>query len=70
VMRADGPTIHPSLLIPLFIMAIAFTILFIVLHLKAMRAEVLRRRCDALIAVHVRGEARQEGAGGAAISHV
>jgi heme exporter protein C len=55
VFRADGPTIDTSLLIPLFVMAIAFTMLFIVLHMKAMRAEILRRRCEAMIAVHVRG---------------
>ena len=70
VIRADGPTIAPSLLWPLLIMALAFTILFVVLHLKAMRAEVLRRRCDAMIAVHVRGDAAQEAAAGEAISHV
>jgi heme exporter protein C len=55
VMRADGPTIHPALLVPLLVMAIAFTVLFVVLHMKAMRAEILRRRCEAMIAVHVRG---------------
>jgi heme exporter protein C len=70
VIRAGGPTIAPSLLWPLLIMAIAFTVLFVVLHLKAMRAEVLRRRCDALIAVHVRASADQESAQGAAVSHV
>jgi heme exporter protein C len=55
VLRADGPTIHPALLIPLLVMAIAFTVLFIALHMKAMRAEILRRRCEAMIAIHVRG---------------
>jgi heme exporter protein C len=71
VLRADGPTIAPALLWPLLIMAIAFTILFIVLHLKAMRAEVLRRRCDAMIAVNVRGsDAAQDRGGGEAVSHV
>ena len=55
VIRADGPTIHPALLIPLLVMAVAFTLLFVVLHMKAMRAEILRRRCEAMIAVHVRG---------------
>lgn len=44
VMRLDGPTIHSSILIPLFVMAIAFTLLFITLHLAAMRNEILRRR--------------------------
>ncbi len=59
VIRADGPAIHPALLIPLLIMAVAFTLLFIALHMKAMRAEILRRRCEAMIAIHVRsgGEA-------------
>jgi hypothetical protein len=52
-------------------MAIAFTLLFVVIHLKAMRAEILRRRCEALIAVHVRGGDMAQGmAGGTAASHV
>ena len=55
VIRMGGPTIDPSLLIPLLVMAIAFTVLFVALHMKAMRAEILRRRCEAMIAVHVRG---------------
>jgi heme exporter protein C len=54
VIRAGGPTIDPSLLWPLLVMAVAFTLLFVVLHLKAMRADILRRRSDAMIAVHVR----------------
>jgi heme exporter protein C len=70
VFRVDGPTIHPSLLIPLLVMALAFTLLFIVVHLKAMRAEILRRRCEALIAVHVRGDMTQSVASGTAASHV
>jgi heme exporter protein C len=64
VIRADGPAIHPALLMPLLVMALAFTLLFIVLHLKAMRAEILWRRCEAMIAIHVRGggEERPDGA--------
>jgi heme exporter protein C len=64
VIRAGGPTIHSALLTPLLVMALAFTLLFIVLHLKAMRAEILRRRCEAMIAVHVRGggEGQPDGA--------
>src|SRR3954447_25994199 len=31
VFRVDGPTIHPSILAPLFAMAIAFTLLFVTL---------------------------------------
>jgi heme exporter protein C len=59
-----------SMRLPLNIMIIAFFVLFLVLHLKAMRAEVLRRRCDAIIAVHVRNSADQERASGEALSNV
>jgi heme exporter protein C len=48
VMRLGAPTIHPSLLWPLLVMALGMTVLFLALHLKAMRNEVLRRRVKAL----------------------
>jgi heme exporter protein C len=48
VFRVGGPSIDPSLLAPLLVMALAFTLLFILLHLIAMRAEILRRRVRAL----------------------
>ncbi|MTW19151.1 heme transporter HemC [Rhodoplanes serenus] len=48
VVRLDGPTIHPSILVPLLAMTIAFTLLFVALHLAAMRNEVLRRRVRTL----------------------
>ena len=48
VFRIGGPSIDPALLTPLFVMAIAFTLLFVLLHLMAMRAEILRRRVRAL----------------------
>ena len=48
VLRPGGPSIDPSLLTPLFVMAAAFTLLFVLLHLIAMRAEILRRRVHAL----------------------
>jgi heme exporter protein C len=44
VMRLDGPAIHASILVPLLAMAVAFTLLFVTLHLAAMRNEVMRRR--------------------------
>ncbi|MDF1778917.1 MAG: heme ABC transporter permease [Rhizobiaceae bacterium] len=44
VMRLDGPTIHPSLLYPLLVMALAFSMLFFTLHFAAMRNEIWRRR--------------------------
>jgi heme exporter protein C len=48
VVRLGGPKIHPAILTPLLIMAIAFTLLFITLHLAAMRNEILRRRVRTL----------------------
>jgi heme exporter protein C len=48
VFRAGGPTIHPSLLWPLMISALGFTLLFLTLHLMAMRTEILRRRVTAM----------------------
>src|SRR6476659_9151616 len=53
VFRAGGPTIDPSILAPLFVMAAGFTLLFVLLHLLAMRAEIMRRRVQALRQVHV-----------------
>jgi heme exporter protein C len=44
VFRMDGPTIAPELLWPLLVMALAFTLLFLTLHLMAIRNEILRRR--------------------------
>ena len=44
VMRLDGPTIHASMLWPLLVMAVAFTLVFLSLHILAMRAEIFRRR--------------------------
>ncbi|HHZ07446.1 MAG TPA: heme ABC transporter permease [Rhizobiales bacterium] len=54
VFRLDGPTIHPSLLWPLLVMALGFTILFFALHLDAMRTEIWRRRVAAMRRVAAR----------------
>ena len=48
VIRFDGPTIHASMLYPLLVMALAFTMLFFTLHLMAMRNEIWRRRVSSL----------------------
>jgi heme exporter protein C len=48
VFRLGAPTIDASILIPLLISAAAFTLLFAVLLLAAMRNEILRRRVRAL----------------------
>jgi heme exporter protein C len=48
VLRVGGPAIHPSILTPLLVMALAFVLLFVTLHLAAMRNEILRRRVRAM----------------------
>jgi heme exporter protein C len=48
VMKVGGPAIHSTILIPLLVMAAAFTALFFVLHLHAMQNEILRRRVMAM----------------------
>jgi heme exporter protein C len=49
VIRLGGSTIDSSILIPLLVMAIAFTLLFITLHIAAMHNEILRRRVRTLM---------------------
>ncbi|HCX66397.1 heme ABC transporter permease [Parvibaculum sp.] len=44
VFRMDGPSIAPAMLLPLGLMGVGFTLLFITLLLVRMRAEVMRRR--------------------------
>lgn len=58
VFRFDGPTIHMSMLIPLLLTAVGMTILFLALHMFAMRTEILRRRVRTLKLM----EASQAGA--------
>jgi heme exporter protein C len=51
VLRLGGSTIHPSILLPLITMLIAFTLLALTLHLAAMRNEIMRRRLRTLLIV-------------------
>jgi heme exporter protein C len=48
VLRAGGPAIHPSMLYPLLVMAAAFALIAVALHLAGMRTEILRRRVRTL----------------------
>jgi heme exporter protein C len=48
VFRLGGPTIHPSMLYPLLVMAVALTLVALSLHLAGMRTEILRRRVRTL----------------------
>ena len=46
-MRLDGPAIHPSMLMPLLVMAAAYLALFAVLVLLRAETEIGRRRLEA-----------------------
>ncbi|MCB1515518.1 MAG: heme ABC transporter permease [Hyphomicrobiaceae bacterium] len=58
VVKIDGPAIHSSILVPLVVNAVGFSLLFFALHMKAMRNEVLRRRVKALRMAEVEQAAR------------
>ena len=54
VVKASGPAIHSSILVPLLTMAAGFSILFLAMHMKGMRNEILRRRAVAIEQAAVR----------------
>ena len=60
VFRMGGPTLDPPILIPLLVMAVAFTLLFVTLQLAAMRNEILRRRVRSLRMMQAQASARHE----------
>ena len=49
VLKLSGSTIHPAILVPLVISLVAFTLLFLTLHLAAMRNEIMRRRVRTML---------------------
>jgi heme exporter protein C len=58
VLRLGGPTIHPSMLTPLLVMAVAFLLLFLTLHLAAMRNEIMRRRVRTMLMLQAEAAGR------------
>jgi heme exporter protein C len=48
VLRMGGSALDRAFLTPLLVMAVGFTLLFLTLHLAAMRNEILRRRVRSL----------------------
>jgi len=48
VFRMGGPTIDPSMLWPLLMVAVGLTLVMLALHMAAMRNEILRRRVRTL----------------------
>lgn len=53
ILRVGGPAIHSSILTPLLVSATGFMLLFIAMHLTAMRNEIMRRRVKALTMAEV-----------------
>jgi len=58
VLRLGGPAIHGSLLSPLLVMALAFLLLFLTLHLAAMRNEIMRRRVRTMMMLQAEAAGR------------
>jgi heme exporter protein C len=58
VLRMGGSTLDPSYLRPLLVMAVGFTLLFLTLHMMAMRNEIWRRRVVAMRRVAARNAER------------
>lgn len=57
------PAFHPAILTPLLLMALAFILLFMTLHIAAIRNEILRQRVRELQLMYVaRGEIADRGA--------
>jgi heme exporter protein C len=61
VFRMSGPTLDHAFLIPLMVMVLAFTLLFVTLLVAAMRNEILRRRVRALQMMQARGVSGEIG---------
>jgi heme exporter protein C len=59
VLKLGGPAIHGSILRPLLVMAAGFTLLFLAMHMLAMRNEILRRRVKALRLAEVERAGRE-----------
>jgi heme exporter protein C len=59
LLRLGGSTIHASLLVPLVVMLAAFTLLFLTLHIAAMRNEIMRRRLRTMLIMQAQAEPRE-----------
>jgi heme exporter protein C len=57
VFRLGGSAIHPTILVPLIVMLIAFTLLFVALQLAGMRNEIMRRRLRTMLMLQAAGRA-------------
>jgi heme exporter protein C len=53
VTKLGGPAIHPTILRPLMVSAVGFSVLFLAMHMKGMRNEIMRRRLKSLTRAEV-----------------
>jgi len=60
VMRMDGPAIHPSMLTPLLLMALAFSAYYVIVIILRLRSEILARKIRALRMIRVQAEGKGE----------
>ena len=60
VVRMGGPSIHPSMLTPLLLMAIAFTAYYVTVVILRLRGEILARKIRALRMIRVQAESKGE----------
>ena len=58
VLRVGGPAIHPSMLWPLLLLAVAFSAYFAALLILGVRAEINERKLQATLIAQGRGEYR------------
>lgn len=63
ITKLSASSIHSSIQTPLLVMALAYILLFFALHFKAMRAEILRRRVQAMQASYAASAAERRGEG-------
>ena len=55
VLRMGGTSLDKAFLIPLLVMALGFSLLFVTLHIAAMRNEILRRRVRTMWLLQAQG---------------
>ena len=55
VVKIGGPSIHVSMLVPLLVMSLAFTLYFVTVFLVRVKSEILNRRLRALAMARAHG---------------
>ncbi|MGB8276136.1 MAG: heme ABC transporter permease [Alphaproteobacteria bacterium] len=64
IARMGGPSIDPAMLVPLFLMAVGFTVLFFALLIVRMQAEILERKVRSIRMARVHGTVNMRAVAG------